>query len=222
MCRHVLVALKWPFNYKPNSSSTGPIIAGGIVFEYHIDQNCGLITYFLVSSADPSSQDTQDLENSLLHSALDILDYNAKRRGNLAGCNIILLEAYLNSPLSRRASSYFLTNAMDVTTHHERLHDMGFRLLSFQYVMPPFSPLHRKSTRFMLTVYLPSLLPSGVMERGGCKHLPSVGLKGFVNDLWKNAWRRGRVRGEWGKDEDYVRMMKQLRWRDLIPLLDLP
>ena len=119
-----------------------------------------------------------DLPTNLIEEALALLDYNAKTRGNLAGCNAIFMEAY--SPLghsrshSRRGSDYgdFQTSTLrrikiiDVTQEHELLWRLGFRLLNFQYVMPPFTANQKKSTRFMLTVYLPPLTSAGIPSRG--------------------------------------------------------
>lgn len=184
-----------------------------------------------------TTQKQEDITTILIEEALAILDYNAKSRGNLAGCNIILLEAFSPAVLSRSNSrkasvggelgmqhllSYRKHRAVDVTQEHDLLCMLGFRLLNFQYVMPPFSSDMKKSNKFMLTVYLPPLLTASIPYKSDRYYLPSQALKTFVRGQWMNAYHQGHLLKEPNTDIDFKRMMKQLNIRQLIGCLELP
>jgi len=227
--------LKWP-------SSGPPAICGGIIFDYHPESNNGLINYLFVSDSTgkPYRSTENGLDSVLLENALQILDWNAKTRGNLVGCNMIFLETFLpgKAPVkdgrSRSNSNFedsrrgtltrkdsFARIIDDVTDNHQILYNMGFRLVSFQYILPPMFSGQPKSNKFMLTVYTKPFEDEGTLLRNNKWYLPSSIITSFVTDQWNLAYLGGKV-GDPTSDPDYLRMIRQLNLREHIPLLELP
>src|SRR5688500_12243849 len=76
---HVLLALRLPESEEDNLK---PHIEGGVIFEYLSSNNCGLLNFLVV----PKKHWATNMMESLVEKAVDILNQNARARGNLAGC----------------------------------------------------------------------------------------------------------------------------------------
>lgn len=207
---HILLAVRWPQEYKTMLQK--PVIDGGCVFEYHPENNCGLLTTLLQQRKNR----VDGLDQLLVETTLEILNQNAKERGNLAGCNAIFLQAK-----SSAYSSTYSQDIIDITQHHIVLHKMGFRLLDFEYVVPP-SKKKQGPRPFVLTVYLTPLIPIMHYEKGDRAYLPNTLIRNFVERQWLNAHGVGQFSHHPEQSHDYQRMLEQVELREKIPLLDLP
>eukprot|EP01132_Coremiostelium_polycephalum_P009208 gene9208-11284_t len=202
---HILLALRWPDN------SNTPIIEGVIIFEYFSANNCGLLTYLIVQKTIKG----KGLDRVLVESAIEILNQNAKSQGFLPGCNAIFLEVYSGEKVTIKQ------DVVDPRMRHSIYHQIGFRLIDFEYIAPPLSMHFPKLRHFLLTVYLTDHIPKMPMEEGKY-YLPSSVLRNFISVLWKNAFATKKIREPPTKDSDYQRMIEQVEYREKIPLLDLP
>lgn len=294
----------------PSSSKTNPpsnsayLVTGGLGSNFSTAPNSPTLPVD-ANLRNATTQSLEFLPNILVAEALAVLDYNAKSRGNLAGCNMILLEAYMPEKLDKRqtylsrmnsshnlASGYAtlgeshsqsgaegpkLTSGfnnsqiptipegvvlntsfqpeqlasasqvelnssetsklaeehhsnveradfpvVDITQDHDLLCQLGFRLLNFHYIMPPYSVGQEKSNRFLLTVYVPPLLARGIPTRGNKHYLPSKALKAFVQTQWNNAYKQGHLTIDPRQDVDFTRMTRQLSLRQLVALIGMP
>ncbi|KAF2068992.1 hypothetical protein CYY_009691 [Polysphondylium violaceum] len=202
---HILLALRWVDN------SNQPIIEGVIIFEYFSANNCGLLTYLIVQKTFKG----KGLDRILVESAIDILDQNAKSQGFLPGCNAIFLEVYSGEKVTIKQ------DVVDPRMRHAIYHQIGFRLIDFEYIAPPLSITFPKLKHFLLTVYLTEHIPKIPLEEGKY-YLPNSVLKNFITVLWKNAFATKKIREPPQNDSDFVRMIDQFEYREKIPLLDLP
>lgn len=209
---HVLVAIKIT---KSENKETQPAIEGGIVFEYHTENNCGLLSYVVV----PRRNRNTNMANALVQLAVEGLDRNAKYRGNLAGCNAIFLEAEIAEKATPGKQ-----DVIDPVMRHVLYHKLGFRRVDMEYVMPPVSAEHAPSKQFLLTVYLSQhipKLPQMQEDQPDTYYLPNPTLTNFIRTTWKNAQNTKRI-NHYKTHPDYLRMIESIDLRDKIPLLDLP
>ncbi|GAM17997.1 hypothetical protein SAMD00019534_011720 [Acytostelium subglobosum LB1] len=204
---HILLALRWP----QDNSNTQPIIEAAIIFEYFSANNCGLLTYLIVQKAFKG----KGLDRILVESALEILDQNAKSQGYLPGCNAIFLEVYSGEKVTIKQ------DVVDPRMRHSVYHQIGFRLIDFEYIAPPIAMGLPKLRNFLLTVYLTEHIPKMPLEEGKY-YLPSSVLKNFVTVLWRNAYATKKMKEFPNKDSDFQRVIEQVEYREKIPLLDLP
>ncbi|KAN0018258.1 hypothetical protein ACTFIU_010872 [Dictyostelium citrinum] len=202
---HILLALRWSDN------SSQPIIEGVIIFEYFSANNCGLLTYLIVQKTFKG----KGLDRILVETAIEILNQNAKSQGFLPGCNAIFLEVYSGEKVTLKQ------DVVDPRMRHSIYHQIGFRLIDFEYVAPPLALTYPKLKHFLLTVYLTEHIPKIPLEEGKY-YLPSSVLKNFITVLWKNAIATKKIIKQPQRDSDYVRMVEQFEYREKIPLLDLP
>eukprot|EP01113_Clastostelium_recurvatum_P024616 TRINITY_DN2938_c0_g1_i1.p1 TRINITY_DN2938_c0_g1~~TRINITY_DN2938_c0_g1_i1.p1 ORF type:complete len:1669 (+),score=425.84 TRINITY_DN2938_c0_g1_i1:1354-6360(+) len=209
---HVVLALRWPSdNISMLATNKGPIIEGGIIFEYFPSNNCGLLTYLTVHK----NFKGQGLDKALVETALEVLNQNAKVAGYLPGCNAIFLE------VSSAEKATLQQDIADVRTRHAIYHEIGFRLLEFEYVSPPLSPSYPKLKHLLLTVYITPHIPTMPLEDDKY-YLPSSVLQNFMEVLWASAFSAGRLSGPPEHDLDFIRSLEQIDLREKIPLLDLP
>ncbi|EGC34343.1 hypothetical protein DICPUDRAFT_98253 [Dictyostelium purpureum] len=202
---HILLALRW------SDSSTQPIIEGVIIFEYFSANNCGLLTYLIVQKTFKG----KGLDRILVESAIEILNQNAKSQGFLPGCNAIFLEVYSGEKVTIKQ------DVVDPRMRHSIYHQIGFRLIDFEYIAPPLSITYPKLKHFLLTVYLTEHIPKMPLEDGKY-YLPSSVLKNFITVLWKNAYATNKIKHQPQVDGDFTRMIEQFEYREKVPLLDLP
>lgn len=207
---HILLAVRWP-QQEYRTVQQKPVIDGACVFEYHPENNCGLLTTLLQQRKNR----VDGLDVLLVETTLEILNQNAKERGNLAGCNAIFLQAK-----SSAYSSTYSQDIIDITQHHIVLHKMGFRLLDFEYV-PPRGRADANRP-YVLTVYLTPLIPIMYYEKGDRAYLPNTLIRNFVERQWVNAHGVGQIAHPPERSQDYQRMLEQVELREKIPLLDLP
>jgi GNAT superfamily N-acetyltransferase len=115
-------------------------------------------------------------------------------------------------------------DVMDPRMRHTIYHKMGFRLLDFEYVMPPLGKGFEKLKGvLLLTVYLTPHIPWLPLTNGGkYYYLPSVLLKNFISGQWLHAYSAGRTDGPGQDDPDFRMSIDQIELREKIPLLDLP
>jgi len=147
-----------------------------------------------------------------------LLQQTARRRGHLAGCNAILLETNSAEKVTVQQ------DVMDPRMRHTIYHKMGFRLLDFEYVMPPLGKGFEKLKGvLLLTVYLTQHIPWLPLTHGGkYYYLPSVLLKNFISGQWQHAYSSGRTSLQAQSDTDFRMSIDQIELREKIPLLDLP
>jgi hypothetical protein len=135
-------------------------------------------------------------------------------------------------------------DTIDPRMRHTIYHQIGFRLLDFEYTAPPLSPTYGKLKDLLLTVYLTPHIPKMPLEESKY-YLPSSVLNNFIHVcitsldfssfflvlcnfsqcikvLWKNAQAMGRISGKPEDDADFRRSLDQIDLREKIPLLDLP
>ncbi|EFA76800.1 histidine kinase [Heterostelium album PN500] len=208
---HLLVSLR----YLDDDITQQPMICGGLVFEYHSDVNCGLLSYILVGD--------EHMARSLIQRAVDILDRNAVERGNLAGCNAIFLETAHFSNNSTTTSTTTTTKnntdnrIMETSYCHEFLDRMGWRKVDFSYVQPPLSVDKKPSGKLSLAVLVTKRIPQ---SRPDCHYLPASLLLEFTTNYWRfNCSANGYAMDD---DVDYQHMIENLSRREKIPLLHIP
>jgi hypothetical protein len=84
-------------------------------------------------------------------------------------------------------------DVLDPRQQHAILHQMGFRLLDFDYVQLPLAKLG-KVKYLLLTVYLTPHIPKMPLQAAEKYYLPSVLLKNFIHALWENAYAANRIK----------------------------
>lgn len=201
---HIILGVK-------TDSNGGLLIGGGIAFEYFTDNNCGLLSFLVVSKKARGS----GMASTLVTSAVERLERNAKERGNLPGCNAIFLETNSAAKITPQQ------DVMDPRVRHLIYHKIGFRMLEFDYVMPPITSNSRKLDCLLLTVYMTPHIPKMPLDSNKY-YLPNSTLKNFLHKYYKNSYLLGRLKHKPEEDNDFQRMMHQLDVRYQIPLLDLP
>jgi predicted GNAT family acetyltransferase len=121
-------------------------MAGGCCFEYHINSNSMLLSYFCV---DPRLRG-KGLARRLADVAERTADNDARRFRRLPRCDAFYLETNkLSVAVNHR-------DVMNPRTRHRILYNIGFRALNFRFVQPPLSPHSRPFDGLWLCVRLSS------------------------------------------------------------------
>ena len=209
---HILLMLSFPTapveGKRPNYADA--TILGGVVFEYYIQANVGLLTYLLVS---PKYRGMR-LGFILTEQCRESLESNAKSRGHLAGCNAIFLET--NSATKVKASNDVMAPAL----RHQIFFKMGLRLVDCDYVQPPLATDKKKVNYLLLCCFITPRIPSIKVGSEDSYYLPSTLLRNAIHAFWANSpYKGGR---KYTEDVDFKRMSDQLNRRERIALLDLP
>eukprot|EP01100_Stratorugosa_tubuloviscum_P002031 TRINITY_DN1465_c0_g1_i6.p1 TRINITY_DN1465_c0_g1~~TRINITY_DN1465_c0_g1_i6.p1 ORF type:complete len:817 (+),score=178.59 TRINITY_DN1465_c0_g1_i6:161-2611(+) len=212
---HIVLALSWSLN---GNKLSKPVCGGGIVFDYYPVTNAGLLAYLVVDKVCRG----QGMAGKLVARAVECLESIAKRRGQLAGCNVIFLETNSTSKVTPQQ------DVMDPRVRQIVYYKMGFRMLDFKYVMAPLGAGMEKCDFLLLTVYITSRIPTfpaaplSKMWRQPKHYLPSQLLLNFIWQEWKSAFQKANIPGNPDNDPDFLLMVEQLQLRDKIPLLGLP
>lgn len=234
-------------NNPPLVSSHPSSMLGGLAFEYFEGTNCGFITHLLIRDV----PNRELIAKSLMERAVEILDQDAVTRGSLAGCNAIFLEtgerdetdkhAMQNNLLAASSSSSSSSSVpnsgassaetsevaldLDISSHHEMLYRLGWRLVDIGYVMPPNRGQSggRKALRIhkQLAMFLTPRVPCAeVPTNDDYYYLPRHTLTSFINEYWRLSLLHAGV--DYKKDPHFKNMMDLTTRRESIPLLDLP
>lgn len=123
----------------------------------------------------------------LIKKAIETLERAAHGHGHLAGINAMFFETKSAQNVTHQQ------DVLDPRQQHAILHQMGFRLLDFDYVQLPLAKLG-KVKYLLLTVYLTSHIPKMPVQAAEKYYLPSVLLKNFIHALWENAYAAGRIK----------------------------
>ena len=129
----------------------------------------------------------QGLDRILIKKAIDVLGRNAHAQGHLAGINAMFFETKSAQSVSHQQ------DVLDPRQQHSILHQIGFRLLDFDYVQLPLAKLGKVKS-LLLTVYLTPHIPKLPLQTVEKYYLPSVLLKNFIYALWQNAYATGRIK----------------------------
>jgi GNAT superfamily N-acetyltransferase len=240
---HVLVAMKPTLEGSGSETAT---LLGGLAFEYLEGTNCGFITHVLIKD----KPHREMVAKSLMERAVEILDQDAVVRGSLAGCNAIFLETgekdesskslatstssssqvliTLPSPSSSSSpssedSTTSSISGLDISSHHQLLHRLGWRLVDFGYVAPQprgkemRKPRVHKSLAMFLTQRVPH---AEVPTNEDYYYLPRHTLTSFINEYWRLALLHSGI--DYKKDPHFKNMMDLGTRRESVPLLDLP
>ena len=147
---HLNIVLALSYAETPNQP--GPMLAGGIIFEYFESVNCALITHAYVL---PSKRNRKALLERLLAEVARTVDVIATGLGHLAGASAILMTVH---PVSAQPAPNQLpaeaAASMDLAAHHATLCDLNLRLLDLDLLLPPmmsFAAPVRGGTRRLRT-----------------------------------------------------------------------
>lgn len=121
----------------------------------------------------------------MIKKAIDILSRNAHAQGHLAGVNAMFFE-------TKTAQTVAHQDVIDPRQQHSILHQIGFRMLDFDYVQLPLAKLGKVKS-LLLTVYLTPHIPKLPLQTVEKYYLPSVLLKNFIYALWQSAYATGRI-----------------------------
>lgn len=207
MLLEIILAVRW--------EGKTTIIGGGVVYEYYYDSNCGLISFLVVSRAARG----QGLSRVLVEKAAAELDVlSVEDGGALAGCNAIFLETNSAQAITMEQ------DVMDPRLRHLIYHNMGFKLVDFQYVMPPLGAGMPKVYYLLLLVYTTPKIPSEPIpgSEDSQRYIPGILLQRFFHDQWKHALQYGRLLCQPEQDPDYSLIMSSLQLTDKIYLREYP
>lgn len=131
----------------------------------------------------------------------------------------------VTSSQSRDLSSAMLPvnsapRGIEISEQHALLEKMGWRMLDFDYVMPPLSAFQKKITSIFLTVLVTPRIPAYTLVDYQANYLPRSLLKNFITTFWTITCSRTGY--DFANDVDYKRMMDQINRREKVPLLELP
>lgn len=212
---HFIIMLSLPEPYDPSSdieftedNFKGDII-GGVIYEYFIQANVGLLTYLVVNH----KWRGLNVGGILSEKCRESLEEHAKSRGHLAGCNAIFLET--NSAVKVKES----LDVMPPARRHEIFYNMGLRLVDFDYVQAPIDKDKKKVNYLLLCCFITPRIPSIKSGNNIQYYLPNHLLMNTIFAFWSNSPGRSR---RFAEDVDYKRMQDQLKRRERIALLDLP
>lgn len=237
---HCLLAIKWP----PSDSKGAhqPVIWGGCVFEYYPHINCALISYLV------TRKNNEELLRLLMNESIEIIDRTAKEMGHISGCNCIFWEERVEQAHAHAAAPstsagvpatpgapgataattaanavLYAAGEAQLTANHRLSHQLGFRQIDVQYVVPPVAPEYpHKLRNWILTVLLTPSIPRIPFEEGEKYCIPSIVLRNFLSSIWRSAFVTGRITAPPEADADYRRIMQQVKIRRNIPLNELP
>lgn len=212
---HVVVMVSFEEPYDPkkkydfSKENFKGELMGGVVFEYYVQANAGLLTYLLVDGNWRGLQ----IGTILSDHCRKTLEAHAKSRGHLAGCNAIFLET--NSAVKVSSDQDVMSPAL----RHKIFYGMGLRLVDFDYVQPPLDTDKNKVNYLLLCCFVTPRIPSVRIGNKDQYYLPTHLVSNTMHAFWVNAPMKGR---KFNEDVDYKRMQDQLRRRERILLLDLP
>lgn len=209
----VMVSFEEPYDPKKKYDFRKDVfkgeLMGGVVFEYYVQANAGLLTYLLVDGKWRGLQ----IGTILSDHCRKTLEAHAKSRGHLAGCNAIFLET--NSAIKVSSDK----DVMSPMLRHKIFYGMGLRLVDFDYVQPPLDTDKNKVNYLLLCCFVTPRIPSVRIGNKDQYYLPTHLVSNTMHAFWVNAPMKGR---KFSEDVDYKRMQDQLRRRERILLLDLP
>lgn len=209
----VMVSFEEPYDPKKKYDFRKDVfkgsLMGGVVFEYYVQANSGLLTYLLVDGNWRGLQ----IGTILSDHCRKTLEGHAKSRGHLAGCNAIFLET--NSAVKVSSEHDVMSPAL----RHKIFYGMGLRLVDFDYVQPPLDTDKNKVNYLLLCCFVTPRIPSVRIGNKDQHYLPTHLVSNTMHAFWVNAPMKGR---KFNEDVDYKRMQDQLRRRERILLLDLP
>jgi len=143
-CGHIVLAMH-------NSE-----IIGGNAFEYFIDSNCAIQSYFVVLD----KFRRRGIVKKLIDSAVEIADKDARKYGSKS-CHASFIEVNKADPTLLAAG----LDVMDPLLRHSVLAKIGFRAIDVTYIQPPVTPQHNYIDNLHLVVYAtPELLQKGFID----------------------------------------------------------
>ena len=204
MLLEIVLAVRW--------EGSKVIIGGGVVYEYYLDSNCGLISFLVVARVARG----KGLSRKLVERASEGLDVlSIEEGGCLSGCNAIFLETNMVQSLTVEQ------DVMDPRVRQLIYQKMGFKLVDFPYVMPPLAPGKPKVFFLLLLVKVTRKIPSNPTDPTE-RYLPAVLLQRFLSDLWSHFEQYGRLQCPRVEDPDFILAMEKLEYAEQLPLRDYP